>query len=92
MSEHKKNMNPWITAVILGVIGMLFAFFALQTQTELQESKKKVEQLERQLNDCVATAAEQQKRAEEAMRMAVMQEKLATNALHELELKQSKKK
>lgn len=46
MSENKKPFSPWIPTVILGVVTILFSFYALQEQTEAIEEAKRIEKLE----------------------------------------------
>jgi len=70
MSEHKRRMNPWVPAVILGVVAMLFSVYAIQSQTEAVDAQKKVEQLEQQLILCQKTAEEQAQHAQAAQVMA----------------------
>ena len=51
MSENKKRVSPWVFTVFLGVAVILFAFYAVQSQSELVETKKELEQLKTQIGD-----------------------------------------
>ena len=51
MSENKKRVSPWVFTVFLGVAVVLFAFYAVQSQSDLVESKKELDQLRTQVED-----------------------------------------
>ena len=48
MSENKRRVNPWVPAVVLGVVAILFSVYAVQSQTDLVDAKKEIEQLKGQ--------------------------------------------
>jgi hypothetical protein len=50
MSAESKKVSPWIFTVILGVVTILFALLALQSEVQLIDKKKEVEQLKGELN------------------------------------------
>lgn len=78
--EEKKRMNPWVPAVVMGVIAILFSFYALQSQSELQEARTEIERLNGQEAACRKAAQEQQARAMEAMSIAEESRRLAKQA------------
>ncbi len=50
MSNSKTTrINPWVPAVVLGVVATLFAFYAAQTQSE---AAAKIKELESKVNQC----------------------------------------
>lgn len=70
MEEKKKRMNPWVPAVLIGVLAILFSFYGLQLQSDLQDARKEIERLNVQTSECVKRAKEQQQNAVVAMVMA----------------------
>ena len=84
MEEKKKRMNPWVPAVIIGVLAILFSFYALQIQSDLQDARKEIEQLKVQTVECERRAEEQQQRAATAMELARREAERAMQAAEEL--------
>lgn len=76
MSENKKPFSPWIPTVILGVVTILFSFYALQEQSEAIDEAKKIENLEKEVTNWKREAELQKEAAlksqaeAEAQRMA----------------------
>lgn len=73
MSENKKPFSPWIPTVILGVVTILFSFYALQEQTEAIEEAKRIEKLEGEVTkwkrEAELTKQEANKQREVALRI-----------------------
>lgn len=93
MEEKKKRMNPWVPAVIMGVVAILFSFYALQSQSDLQDARVEIERLNTQVIECKKSAEEQQKNAAAAMGMAAREAEMARQAVEGLlEIKQKKMK
>ena len=67
MSEDKSRFNPWVPTIILGVVAVLFSFYALQSQTDLQDARKEILQLENQVTTC---ARELDARQQSALEMS----------------------
>jgi vacuolar-type H+-ATPase subunit I/STV1 len=49
MSKTSTRVNPWVPAVVLGVVAILFALYAAQTQSE---AAAKIKELESKANQC----------------------------------------
>ncbi len=84
MEEKKKRMNPWVPAVIIGVLAILFSFYALQIQSDLQDARKEIEQLKVQIVECERRAEEQRQSAVTAMELARREAERAMQAAEEL--------
>jgi chromosome condensin MukBEF ATPase and DNA-binding subunit MukB len=64
MSDNqKRSFNPWIPTSILGVVTVLFSFYALQSQTNELEAKKELDRLKTELNNCAQEVSIQKARA-----------------------------
>lgn len=85
MSENKRRMNPWVPAVIIGVIAILFSFYALQIQSDLQDARKEIEQLKSQVTEAVKNAEMQAARADKNAMEAQRQNEIAVEALKQAE-------
>ena len=70
MSEKKRKINPWVPVVVMGVVAILFSVYAFQSQSDLLDAKKEMEQLKNQVTECGKAAKEQQAMSVEARRMA----------------------
>lgn len=68
MSENKGRFNPWVPTVILGVVAVLFSFYALQSQTDLQDARKEIERLENQTATCAKESERQQQQDAETLK------------------------
>lgn len=84
MEEKKKRMNPWVPAVIIGVLAILFSFYALQIQSDLQDARKEIEQLKVQTIECEKRAKQQQQMTVTAMELARREAERAMQAAEEL--------
>ena len=84
MEEKKKRMDPWVPAVIIGVLAILFSFYGLQLQSDLQDARKEIERLKVQTVECERRAEEQQQRAAKAMELAIIEAERARQAAEEL--------
>lgn len=82
--EDKKRMNPWVPALIMGVVAILFSFYALQIQSDLQDARKEIEQLKTQAVECEKRAEEQQQRAVVEIELARREAERAMQAAEEL--------
>lgn len=76
MSEKKRKINPWVPVVVMGVVAILFSVYAVQSQSDLLDAKKEIEQLKSQVTECakVANAAKEQQSISEAAQRMVMAE------------------
>ena len=85
MEEKKKRMNPWVPAVIMGVVAILFSFYALQIQSDLQDARKEIEQLKSQVAEAVTNAEMQAAMASKNAMEAQRQNQIAVEALWQAE-------
>ncbi len=85
MEEKKKRMNPWVPAVIMGVVVILFSFYALQIQSDLQDARKEIEQLKSQVAEAVKNAEMQAAMASKNAMEAQRQNQIAVEALRQAE-------
>jgi hypothetical protein len=68
MSNSKTTrVNPWVPAVVLGVVAVLFAFYAAQTQSE---AAAKIKELESQVNQCELQARRSKEEYEQKIEQA----------------------
>ncbi|HQQ97202.1 MAG TPA: hypothetical protein PLX35_08060 [Cyclobacteriaceae bacterium] len=68
MSNSKTTrVNPWVPAVVLGVVAILFAFYAAQTQSE---AAAKIKELESQVNQCELQARRSREEYEQKIEQA----------------------
>ena len=63
MSAESKRVSPWIYTVILGVVTILFALLALQSEAQFIDAKKEVEQLKGELDASRKFAEQMQEEA-----------------------------
>ncbi len=70
MSEKKRKVNPWVPVVVMGVVAILFSVYAFQSQMDVMEAKKEMEQLKGQMVACQKEAETQQRLASNARRSA----------------------
>ena len=85
MEEKKKRMNPWVPAVIIGVLAILFSFYALQIQSDLQDARKEIEQLKSQVTEAVKNAEMQAVMASRNAIEAQLQNQIAVEARRQAE-------
>ena len=85
MEEKKKRMNPWVPAVIMGVVAILFSFYALQSQSDLQDARVEIERLKSQVTDAVKNAEMQAAMARANAMEAQRQNQIAVDALRQAE-------
>ena len=85
MEEKKKRMNPWVPAVIMGVVAILFSFYALQSQSDLQDARVEIERLKSQVTDAVKNAEMQAEMARANAMEAQRQNQIAVDALRQAE-------
>ncbi len=85
MDEKKKRMNPWVPAVIMGVVAILFSFYALQLQSDLQDARVEIERLKSQVTDAVKNAEMQAAMARANAMEAQRQNQIAVDALRQAE-------
>ena len=89
--KRKRKFNPWPTIVVLGLVVILFAVFALQLQMDLIDADKEIVRLKAEVASVRAMA---EKNAEEAMKQSQLgrqQAEMAMEALKECK-KSSRKK
>jgi hypothetical protein len=91
-SEKKRRFNPWVPTIILGVITILFSFYAVQSQADMVDAKKENVRLENELRTCTLEAQRQQKEAQAALEEAKKQTEVALGQLEEALKKSGKKK
>ena len=70
MSDKKRKVNPWVPVVVMGVVAILFSVYAFQSQIDLLDSRKEMEQLKSQMLMCQQEAENQQRHASNARRSA----------------------
>ena len=92
MSENKSRFNPWVPTIILGVITIMFSFYALQSQTDALDAGKKIEALEKEVSTWKRAASEQEKIAEQALMEAERVRSDCETARLEAEKKLNKRK
>ena len=91
-SEKKSRVRTWVPTIILGVITILFSFYAVQSQADMVESKKENERLENDLRTCTQAAQRQQQEAQAALEASKKQTEVALGQLEEALKKSNRKK
>lgn len=66
-NSNTTRVNPWVPAVVLGVVAILFAFYAAQTQSE---AAAKIKELESQVNQCELQARRSKEEYEQKIEQA----------------------
>ncbi len=64
MNEKKTKINRWLPVVVMGVVTILFAMYAVQSQTDFQAVQKEMLQLKAQVNECTNASMKLQQEAE----------------------------
>ena len=90
MNEKKSKINPWLPVVVMGVVTILFAMYAVQSQTDFQAVQKEMSQLKDQLNGCTNASMKLQKDAEAFAKLMEAENAAARKAAEDC--KQSKKR